>query len=482
MRMIVLFRILPVISLLLSLPHVASARQIHVEIDSNASSYHNEFCELYSLIQSHAKEKVEHFEKLYSEVSAAQTDLNNWWTSSNGLVNLSDRSRLNPHQGINAHDYFFAVRSFEAKVESTKQKINELKVILTASEFTESHVLIMPQLEKILSPIKNSLQEKQSQAEALSFMVHLPNSEIKLVTGINLADFSDIKVSAEQIRQLKNKEARLRKSNNQENQIITNYNRYILREINTYINAFGESQRYRRQNTPVVEQAKKNLIEAFWTRSFLRKTFGMKLSSFNIEYQKSRFHWDLLPSWLKAKPQVTFGRFISADHELTLAEDQGYLALESLSGTSMNVLKDEVPQRNPLAQFSCFITGKRQELNAKAQVLALILADIREEHKLSRQGGLKELAQSYADRYYDANEAYFRNLQSNYLGEAEEDDIFSDVDTIEASSLKGQFQLVVSSLEAREQRIEEANHIKEYIASLTKNSKSKAKREKRQAW
>ena len=480
MRIVVILQILTAFSLI-CLSGSANSQHVFLEIETDFNSYNSEFNEFYSLVQTQSKEKLAQFENLYSDISNAQDDLNEWWNGSNGLLSLSDKSRLNPIEGVNAHDYFYAIRIFEAKTENIKQKISDLKVIFSARELVESNQCIPGRLDKILKPVLVELNSKHEKAKQLSFAVFMPNHEIKKVQGISLDNFDDIQVSADQIKELKNKENRLRGIRAQETQIITNYNRYIYSQMQTYIHAFGKSQRYRSENTASLKQAKKNLIEAFWTRSFLRKSFGMKLKSFRIEYQKTWFHLDVIPAWLQGKPLIGFGGLIDKDHELTLSEDRGYAALSSLSGTEMNVLKEEIPNRNPLAQMASTITGKGQELNTTAQVVALILADIREEHQLSRQGGLRELAQSYSKRYYDADEAYFRNLQSSYLGEDNEDDIFSDVDTIE-DSLKGHFQLVVSTLEAREQRIDEANRIKEYVTSLTKNSKSKAKRTKRQNW
>ncbi|MFK7826924.1 MAG: hypothetical protein AB8G05_22465 [Oligoflexales bacterium] len=481
MRMNVIFRILSAIPLIY-LPELASSQQIQVKIKTDFNSYHSEFNELYDKIQSHSKEKLEQFEKLFSDISSEQEELNLWWDGANGFVSLSDKSKLDPVDGINTHDYFHAVRIFETKVQAIKQKISNLKIIFTANDTLDFDNSFTLQLDKILEPIYRDINNKFQEASQFNFVVQMPNHETRKIKGINLEKLGDMEVSAEQVKQLKNKENRLRAIKAGETQVITNYNRYIYRQMHTYIHSFGKSQRYRSENTEVLQLARKNLIEAFWTRSFLRKSFGMKIESFKIEYQKTWFHLDIIPAWLLAKPKIEIDGLINKDHELTISEDKGYSALSSLSGTKMKVLREEIPKRNSLAQMRSYFTGKLQELNTTAQVVALVLADIREEQQLSRQGGLKALAQSYAERYYNANEAYFRNLQSAYLkDESVEDDIFSDVDTIE-DSLKGHFQLVLSALEAREQRVEEANRIKEYISSLTKNSKAKAKRAKRQSW
>jgi hypothetical protein len=396
------------------------------------------------------------------------------------LKKVSDRSHLNP---ISVEEFTAAVNRYEHSVQIFNSRLISYSSALQSqhNDKGNKHEPVPPDFNQFVSLTQNKITLNKAALDKLVFEISLPSGELFHQNGLDFTKLRGKKLyTAAQISKMKEQEKKLRIMPHEDrNRLNQTYNRFTLEQVKNFIQVFGASQRYRTQeNQAGLERALEHLQEAFWTRSYLRATFGIKIGSFAIDYHKQILNFDFFGSnHLKFNSQ-----FLYNENDLVKMQDLTFNALATHTGKTVSILKLETPIFSRISSAMTYFAGERQEAQANALILKLLANDTEEELTLSKVGGLKAVRAAYRARYYDTakNQKYFKDLSEKYLPSHDGTDIEQDLHTVDADTLWGVFNACLHSLENYELRLHEADKLRNSINYLSEDNQMVINRKKRQ--
>ncbi len=284
-----------------------------------------------------------------------------------GVFTLSDQSQFSTPKGISLDTLSASVRNFELAYNLLETKIKsfyQTSGLKKYEVFNRKYTLDIPDngiidFTAVVKSYTDELKGLKDKVANLTFIIKLPNGTFHTLKGIDLSILREkLSFSAAELDDLRQKAARLRIMPTRDQMLIDNtYNLFTLKKMQAVIKAFGKSQRYRTQrNKDGLDRAIKDLEETFWTRSYLRATYGLKLGSFTVEYKKRPFFLDKIFS----STDLKFSGLVRNENTLIIAEDKMYNALETNEGRNSSVLRYETPLFLVLLLLLLFLPVKNQ--------------------------------------------------------------------------------------------------------------------------
>ena len=387
------------------------------------------------------------------------------------LQRTSDESIIQP---IPVKDFLDRVRAYRQESVLFLEDINNLKHFPTLRPDIVADADHQVDMLPLAEHYQAALQKLDSQVEQLQFTILLPNGIFHQQVGIGSEQLKGMSLySADQISDMKRNIMQLRAVRTQDKRVIDEgINRFTKTAIETFIDTFGTSERYRTMSDQEGHQnAKEMLMDAFWARSYIRATYGIQIGCIPVEYDKRIFNLDyyLNDMSVGAAPiydQNKLMRYANLAQEamLTVASSA------SKKWTSVN-------------SWVSWIAGKSNEMDTKLFIIALMKKDIDEELALSRTGGLKKVRDGYRQHYLGSElweTLYQEKARQVFQPGDDDDDIEGDVMVIEAGTLKGSVAMCINALENQENRLDEARKLQSVVDLLTKDNNVARKRKKRQ--
>lgn len=387
------------------------------------------------------------------------------------LHRASDESIIQP---VAVNEFLTRVRSYRQESVLFLEDLNNLKFFPTLRPDITADADQQVDMLPLVQHYEEALQKLESRVGELPFTILLPNGLFHQQVGISSDQLKSMSLySAEQISDMKRDIMQLRAMRTQDKRVIDEgINRFTKNAIETFIDTFGTSERYRTMSDQQGQQnAKEMLIDAFWARSYIRATYGIQIGCIPVEYDKRIFNLDyyLNDMAVGAAPIYDQNKLM---HYANLAQEAMLTVTSSASRqwTSVN-------------SWISWIAGKSNEMDTKYFIIALMKKDIDEELALSRTGGLKKVRNGYRQHYLGSD-----NLQALYQEKArqvfhpgdDDEDIESDVMVVEAGTLKGSIAMCINALENQENRLDEAKKLQSVVELLTKDNTVAQKRKKRQ--
>ena len=388
------------------------------------------------------------------------------------LHRTSDESIIQP---VAVKDFLDRVRSYRQESTLFLEEINNLKYFPTLRPDIVADADHQVDMLPLVEHYELALQKLESQVEQLHFTILLPNGIFHQQVGIGSDQLKGMSLySAEQIADMKRNIMQLRAVRTQDKRVIDEgINQFTKTAIETFIDTFGSSERFRTMSDQQGHQnAKEMLIDAFWARSYIRATYGIQIGCIPVEYDKQIFNLDYYLN------DMTVGAAPVYDQNKLMR--YANLAQEAM----LTVASSASKKWSSVNSWVSWIAGKSNEMDTKYFIIALMKRDIDEELALSRSGGLKKVRDNYRQHYLGSD--LWRTLylekarQVFHSGGDDDDDIEDDVMVVEAGTLKGSVAMCINALENQENRLDEARKLQSVVDLLTKDNNVAEKRKKRQ--
>ena len=407
---------------------------------------------------------------LLSAIDRISANLRELGAAVTELHRASDESIIEP---IAVKDFLDRVRSYRQESTLFREDINNLKFFPTLRPDivadTDQQVDMLP----LVQHYEEALQKLESLVGTLRFTILLPNGIFHQQIGLGSDQLKGMSLySAEQISDMKRTIMQLRALRTQDRRVIDEgINRFTKNAIETFVYAFGTSERYRTMSDPQGQQdAMEMLIDAFWARSYIRATYGIQIGCIPVEYDKRIFNLDYYLN------DMTVGANPIYDQNKLMY--YANLAQEAMLTVGSSASK----KWSSVNAWVSWIAGKSNEMDTKYFIIALMKKDIDEELALSRSGGLKKVRDGYRQHYLSSDmwEAlYQEKARQVFHSGDDDDDIEGDVMLVEAGTLKGSVAMCINALENQENRLDEARKLQSVVDMLTKDNTVAEKRKKR---
>ncbi len=319
-------------------------------------------------------------------------------------------------------------------------------------------------LSKTIDFYNSQLKAIEKQVNAISINTYLPNK--KAVINTSLKDLMAMMAktppySPEEIQQKKTEEVVKRNLGTERRQQLGQHFLKTTKLVQQYIQDFGTNQRYRLNTTP---EARKDILEelnmAFWSRSLLRATYGVKLGALGIEFKTQTFNRE----YIFASNQITFhANPILKQEDINSQRRTLLIALGVLDKRDDKLLAAETPFFNRILSGIAFVKGEAQLAQVNVEILKLIYADMEEEGILATQG-FNGMRRHYQSRWYTG-------LNGEQVAEirARSKD-WRNQDMVDMDVIRGVFFAAAKTLESYLVQLDEAEQLKAEIALFENNS------------
>ena len=407
------------------------------------------------------------YEFLCSSVEALHGGFRDLSQTVQMLRQLSDSSLIEP---LGVQEFLSPVRTYQQLVGLLNNQMFTLALLPTLK--TDARKELSAKID--FTPLTQHYQQQLFEMEELIlrkyFMLILPSGVVYRQLGIDTAALRDMSLySAEQLNNMK-KQADLKKmmKTEEKNIIDQGINAFTRNALETFIDTFGTSQSYRTSSDEDGQkQAAEALSDAFWARFYIRATYGIKIGSIQVIYQKRIFNLDYLISSMKIgalnvwnSSHLQDALHLATEAQATYQYPEGGLSLRSINN---------------------WITGSTAAEDAKKFIVDLIRTDLEQELTLGKSGGLKEVRASYRKLYFvsDEQKNIFQKKATLVFGLDDSDDPEADVAVIEPGTLRGVIAQCISVLQRMEVRLEEARQIESSWTLLVGDNKIINRRKKR---
>lgn len=389
------------------------------------------------------------------------------------LQRISDESTIQP---ISVKEFLDKVRAFRQEANIFIEDINSLEHFPTLRDDMTYDPASRVDMQPLSHHFQITLERLNAQVEDLHFTIALPNGMFHHQLGINSEQLKGMSLyTAEQMSDMKRNIMILRAMRTQDKHAIDEgINRFSKNAIETFIDTFGKSERYRTSSDLMgKDRAKEMLLDAFWARSFIRATYGIQIGCIPVEYDKRIFNLDyyLNDMTVGAAPIYDQNKLM---HYANLAQE----AMVTIGNSTSK-------KWNSVNAWLTWVSGKTNEMDTKLFMIALIKKDLDEELSLSRSGGLRMIRDDYRQHYLGSEigralyKAKARQVFSS-PNDLDDNDIESDIAVVEAGTLKGSIAMCINALENQENRLYEARQLQSVIDEMAKGNVFSERRKRRQ--
>lgn len=449
------------------------------------------------------------------------------------FIKLSQRSKSG--ETVPSEEFFAAMNEINQKITVVNSRISSVTVInpqtlpskIEINVGTQTHTVPgFGQIEfgPIIKPFQDNIERLRKQASDYFFKVGFAKSGVPEIinensgTALNPAFSNQPVMTGVEIEALRKIIKEKRTPTDSVIEYSQNQARQLRRLIGVFVQRYGTDEKYRLRNdkdivnipsegdrTKVVgisikdyftqrDAAFKEIVDAFWQRSYLRAKWGIRFCAIQTaKYQQRWLNMDKFLVQTEALRQ--FREEVACDDsELADAEVNARLIFKVLDERSTQIFEKNSPNILVRANsFMTFLGGRRPSAEAQFMIMQLIVGDIQEEKILNNEG-LAKLYEFYGLRYKSTqqNSDYYTvkkcNTDADFTGDQEclnemnrikgktsEGDslaAFQDVISNAGGGLRATFNDLNGSLQAMTQNIEEANRIEKQLQIALSSSKA----------
>lgn len=375
------------------------------------------------------------------------------------LQSLADEGLTNPPP---VQNFLAAVRHYELDVITLQNRINSLVLSPELLSDDQSGLTTQINFSLLKQHYASELEKLKHTVASIHFRLALPSGVWHEQIGLDISALRQMTLYTEQqISEMRNKIRKLKTVPTIERQVIDQgINTFTKTALETYIDVFGTSERYRTSYDPVgMQKAAEALKEVFWARSYIRAVYGIKIGSLPVLYQKHIFNLDYYLSSVSIGPAAIY-----AESKLVEAANTATEALATLHDI------DATPFSASLKHIQTWITGSTRAINAKRFIITLVWQDLDEELELGKYGGLKKIRASYRERYYQTPKEKNDTKKKERHIFPDTDDPEADLDVVDQSTLRGVIRSCQSSLAIVEDRLYQARQLEDTLEAITRNN------------
>ncbi len=357
-----------------------------------------------------------------------------------GLKALSDESTLRQEVWIPVGDLAASIRRFNQEVVLLKAKIKRLTALADGgfpsqtqgsigedgkvTQFREYGQAV--DFTPIVAYFNGRIAEVVAQVETFEFKVILSTGTKGQSKGLTVP--KDLfKIAPEVARKIYDTEILpLLGWNPEQRESIDGFNQYLKKLIQTFIEDYGTSERFRLVDGDAVKTNERNsafklIVNAFWFRSYIRAIYGTPVGSLALQYDKKIFHIDKF--WNSTESLGNFlPEFAWSDADQASIRDDIRVALELAGDRSVRILDNgDAGFLTKANSFFTYVGGKRNLADTNLMILQLIAADLYEDILIKKPNGLVRMLEQYQNRYYatDDTKKYYQGLEDTYFPEKE---------------------------------------------------------------
>lgn len=431
--------------------------------------------------------KVQDSDRQYLEttVNAINTQFTEYMKIiiSGELKQLSDRSKS---QAIDAEAYLAVVNKVNEMRLSLDSKIAALTSISRGALPSAAQSLAGEQVQQYGNiDFTNIINYYTSRIEGVTavatnypmkvvFKSHRIPQVIQANSGKTLAPEFDIPLfSPAEIEKMQDDILDLRTPSEKLDRMKNDQANELKRLIMTMSTNYGTSEKYRFMNASDYQarnDAYKKIVEIFWSRSYLRAKYGVRLGAIQpAQYDK---RWVNLEKFTIATNALgKFRQEIAEDDiELANAAENIRNILEVLDNRSASILKGDASLLVRANSLITLLKGDRPNAEVLLMTARLVAADIKEEQMLASGGGLATLFSFYQQRYQSTAELKntYQSFKCGYdtllkPGACPSASSFKDVPSLSGGGLKAIFQTMNMELNLSAKNLSDAMKIEEQI-------------------
>lgn len=286
-------------------------------------------------------------------------------------------------------------------------------------------------------------------------------------------------LSPEKIAELRKQVVRARRWGVKAYDTINDYTVYCKKLVQNFIKTYGTTERYRSISGAEAterENDAKRIVQAFWTRSYLRAVYGMPIGAIGINYDKNWFQLDVV---LNRTLQSFYEEPVWDETELVRVAQNYRNALKIVDDRSQRILDGNLSWVASGRNLITWLAGHRNLAKAQHMILNVLAADMYEERLIMQADGLAQMKQRYRARYASTQEDrdYYRNLQKAYDPQGGAD--AGAAIGIVTDSINGKFQDVLVYMKTKEDELAQAEQIQATIDAATGENRWAEQRKKR---
>lgn len=424
----------------------------------------------------------------------------------NGLKKLSDRAK-GAAEFYPATEYLDAINGY---MEGELEVRSKIRTITSIAETFPSQVAApiegadlkdIPSYGNMdFSPLVTFYNE---QMDAITKFVSNLQHNVKLANGnehiipegsgggLVLAAPS-VLLPPEKIREMNEKIMTLSMWSPKADDKINTYTNRVKQLVQEFKRNFGTDEKWRPRGDHDIkarDDAFRDIVIAFWSRSYLRVAYGVPLGAIGISYTKrvakidrftvatdalSRFHEE--PVWLQK--------------DLMTVIEAYRQALQTIDARAAKVLDGDTPFLSRINSFITLLGGMRPTAEVLQMVLQLMAADADEERIIITEAdALATLFARYQARYFanEDMEAQFKALRKAYdpsdesgqPAEAEEKNPFGNTEVLSGGAIRTEFANVLLEAKLKETELELARQMRQTIANAVRANNFSKERNKR---
>jgi hypothetical protein len=422
-----------------------------------------------------------------------------------GLKGMSDRSTKGGNQPVASADFLKAINDYNSARLALDTKINSITSIAGAfpsqveTKADGSGVGNVPtygniNFAKLTEFYADKLAKIDNFLSNLAYSIQLPSGLPHMIvenSGKGLVlDVPAFQFTTEQIRDMQKKALALRQWDAKAEETANTMTVFVKRLVQKFISTYGVTERYRFHDAAYAKQkedAARELVTAFWSRSYLRAVYGMPLGAIGIPYAKRMANLDFFTASTKGLAQFN-EEPVWEQTEMVQIEQNYRLALNTADARASKILDGSVSLMRRANALITFLGGYSQLADSMKTVLTLMAADFYEEKLIMQPGGTRQMASRYRTRYLitDEDKKFITELESAYDPEtagSSGNDPYGGSGGIASGGLFKYFEDVRLECKTMEYRIAQADQITAEVANATsisgKNVDNRKERRKR---
>jgi len=393
-----------------------------------------------------------------------------------------------------AVEYLAAINKFQMARFALENRIESMKSIgdalpsAMALDAEGSGLKTAPNYGKIdFDPIvgfyKGKIKEVATSVSNLQQNVIVANGTEHIIaanTGKGLLlEVKGLLLPADKIAQMRKDVLKARRWGVKAYDSINDYTVYSKKLVQNFIKVYGTTERYRKiDGAEAVERENdaKRIVQAFWTRSYLRSVYGMPIGAIGINYDKKWFGIDEV---LNRTLQSFYEEPVWDQTELVRVAQNYRNALKIVDERSQKVADGNLSWVASGRNLITWLAGHRSLAKAQHMILNVLAADMYEERLIMEADGLAQMKLRYRARFASTQQDrdYYRNLQKAYDPQGDADP--GAAIGIVTDSINGKFQDVLVYMKTKEDELAQAQQLQATIDAATGENRWSDARKKR---
>ena len=441
-------------------------------------------------VESLVNLQTEDREYLQGIFNNIETSLKNLASQQLGtLIKMSQDSTLG--NAVPAQDFISAVSSYQIASDATRSDIEKIESLNQGTlpsqiQFKEKASSKSERMasykgldfSKLVEFYVSQIDKLDRHAKDLGYRVKFANGQVQNIDsesgkGLSLAK-SPLTITEEELTTRRRKINQLRTWKRESRQTIDQYTRFLRDKVHTFIHTYGKSEKYRFSGADIKKRRREEaefISEAFWTRSYIRKYYGMPLGAIGFRYQKRWANLDHFSVSNEALTELVDPAW--GENDRMMFRDAYANALrvaEARSGKIMDGNMNFLARANQLVNI---LSGEYDYADTSQMMLKLLAADLYEENLITQAGGKAKMIHHYDTRYNVTSDdkAYYQALRLKYDPDeaqktSNEDDFYADVgmNASGGSSLLAHFTNVLTACKNQEYRLAIADNEEKELA------------------